>query len=96
MQFHALATVVVIGGGLYFQLNLTEWALVSLAVAGVWAAELVNTAIETLTNLVSPDFHPLAGKAKDVAAGAVLLAGFGAVVVGSCVFGPKIWALWPR
>ena len=96
LQFHALATVVVIGGGLYFRLSLPEWALIALAVAGVWTAELVNTAIETLTNLVSPDFHPLAGKAKDVAAGAVLLAGFGAVAVGGCVFGPKIWALWPR
>jgi diacylglycerol kinase (ATP) len=96
LQFHAASTVVVIGAGLYLGLSLVEWALIGLAVAGVWAAELVNTAIETLTDLVSPEFHPLAGKAKDVAAGAVLLAGFGAVVVGACVFGPKLWALWPR
>ena len=96
LQFHAGATAVVIGGGLYFGLSGTEWALVALAVSSVWAAELFNTAIETLTNLVSPDYHPLAGKTKDVAAGAVLLAALGALVVGSCVFGPKIWALWPR
>ena len=96
LQFHAVASVVVLGLGLYFRLTTTEWALVALAVAGVWAAELFNTAIETLTNLVSPDYHPLAGKAKDVAAGAVLLASFGAVAVGGCVFGPKIWALWPH
>lgn len=96
LQFHAVASVVVLGLGLYFGLTTTEWALVALAVAGVWAAELFNTAIETLTNLVSPDYHPLAGKAKDVAAGAVLLASFGAVAVGGCVFGPKIWALWPH
>ncbi|TDN36144.1 diacylglycerol kinase family protein [Hymenobacter sp. UV11] len=96
LQFHAVATVAVLGLGLYMRLSLSEWALVALAVTGVWAAELFNTAIETLTNLASPDYHPLAGKAKDVAAGAVLLAALGALAVGSCIFGPKIWALLPR
>lgn len=96
LQLHAVATAAVLGVGLYFQLTPTEWALVALAVAGVWAAELFNTAIETLTNLVSPGYHPLAGRAKDVAAGAVLLAALGALAVGGCVFGPKIWALLPR
>ena len=94
LQFHAAATVVVVGMGFYFMLSGLEWALVGLAVAGVWAAELFNTAIETLTNLVSPGYHPLAGKAKDVAAGAVLLAALGALVVGAIVFGPKVWSLW--
>jgi diacylglycerol kinase (ATP) len=96
LQFHAVATVLVLGLGAYFQLSPTEWALVALSVASVWAAELFNTAIETLTNLVSPDYHPLAGRAKDVAAGAVLLAALGALAVGALVFGPKIGALWPR
>ncbi|RZK22457.1 MAG: diacylglycerol kinase family protein [Hymenobacter sp.] len=93
LQFHAVATAVVLGLGFYCELSLTEWALVALAVAGVWAAELFNTAIETLTNLASPGYHPLAGRAKDVAAGAVLLAALGALVVGGLVFGPKVWAL---
>lgn len=96
LQFHAVATVAVLGLGFYVELSLTEWALVALAVAGVWAAELFNTAIETLTNLSSPGYHPLAGRAKDVAAGAVLLAALGALAVGSLVFGPKIWAFLPR
>jgi diacylglycerol kinase (ATP) len=96
LQFHAVATVVVLGLGFYLGLSAPEWALVALAVAGVWAAELFNTAIEALTNLVSPGYHPLAGRAKDVAAGAVLLAALGALVVGGLVFGPKIWALVPR
>lgn len=96
LQFHAGATVLVLGAGFYFGLSLVEWALVSLAVAGVWAAELFNTALETLTNLASPGYHPLAGKAKDVAAAAVLLAALGALAVGGLVFGPKIWALLPR
>lgn len=92
MQVHAAATVVVCGLGFYYQLNRLEWALVALAIAGVWAAELFNTALEALTDLVSPGFHPLAGKAKDIAAGAVLLAALGAVAVGLLVFGPKVFA----
>ena len=88
LRFHAVATVVVIGLGFYSGLSRLEWALVALAVASVWAAELMNTAIEALTDLASPAYHPLAGKAKDVAAGAVLLAALGALVVGALVFIP--------
>ena len=91
LRFHAAATVVVLGLGFYYRLGRLEWALVALAVAGVWTAELLNTAIEALTDLASPDLHPLAGKAKDVAAGAVLLAAAGAVVVGALVFGPHLF-----
>ncbi len=90
LQIHAVATVVVIGLGFYFGITRLEWALVALAIAGVWAAELLNTAIEALTDLASPTYHPLAGKAKDVAAGAVLLAALGALVVGALVFGPYL------
>jgi len=93
LQIHAVATVLVVGAGLFFRLTYLEWALVALAVAGVWAAELFNTAIEVLVNLVSPEFHPLAGRAKDLAAGAVLLAALGALAVGGLVLGPKLWAL---
>ena len=96
LQLHAGATAVVLGLGFYLGLTPTEWALVSLSVASVWAAELFNTALETLTNLASPGYHPLAGKAKDVAAAAVLLAALGALAVGALVFGPKIWALLSR
>ena len=91
LQFHAGATVVVVGLGFYHDLARLEWALVALAIAGVWTAELVNTAIEALTDLASPAYHPLAGKAKDVAAGAVLLAAVGALVVGALVFGPRVF-----
>ena len=90
LRFHAAATVVVIGLGFYYGITRVEWALVALSVAGVWTAELVNTAIEALTDLASPAYHPLAGKAKDVAAGAVLLAALGALVVGVLVFGPRL------
>ena len=92
LRFHALATVVVVGLGFYYGVSRLEWALLALAAAGVWTAELLNTAIEALTDLASPAWHPLAGKAKDVAAGAVLLAALGALAVGALVFGPKLFA----
>ena len=90
LRFHAAATFVVIGLGFYYGITRVEWALVALSVAGVWTAELVNTAIEALTDMASPAYHPLAGKAKDVAAGAVLLAALGALAVGVLVFGPHL------
>jgi diacylglycerol kinase (ATP) len=61
--------------------------------AGVLAMEAMNSAVETCVNLAMPDQHPLAARAKDVAAGAVLLASLGAVAVGLILLGPKLWAL---
>lgn len=92
VKIHLTATVVVILAGCYFGLSRTEWCLIVLAIASVLAAEGFNTALEYLTDLVSPNQHPLAGKAKDVAAGAVLLAAIGAAAVGALVFLPKIMA----
>ena len=91
MQLHAASTVIVICLGLYYGLSRQEWALIALAIAGVWTAELFNTAIEVLTNLISPGYHPLAGRAKDIAAGAVLLASLGALAVGVLVFWPYVF-----
>ena len=62
----------------------------------VWAAEALNTAIEFVVDLASPDPHPLAGKAKDVAAGAVLIASIGSAVIGGFVFGPHVLRLLER
>ena len=78
-------------------LALTVWlraplAPIALACALVLALELVNTAVEAVVDLVSPEPHPLAGVAKDAAAAAVLLASLGAVVVGLAVLGPPLWA----
>ena len=93
LWFHAVATVVVLGLGLYVGLARWEWVAVALAVGAVWCAELVNTAIEAVVNLVSPEYHPLAGRAKDVAAGAVLVMALAALVVGVLVFGPYLRGL---
>lgn len=92
-RIHALATLLVAGAGALFRISLLEWALVVLAVAGVWATEALNTAIEFLVDLASPGFHPLAAKAKDLAAGAVLAAAIAALAVGLLVFGPHVLSL---
>ena len=92
-RIHAAATIAVCAAGFYFRLNVAEWCWIVLAMMAVWSAEAFNTALEFLADAVNPDFHPLVGKAKDVAAGAVLIAAMGAVVIGVLVFGPHILAL---
>jgi diacylglycerol kinase (ATP) len=92
---HLFATIVVLGLGWHFKLSPGEWLAILLSIALVWMAEAFNTALEFLTDLVSPDFHPLAGKAKDVAAAGVLMAAILAVAVGVIVFGPKVAVAFP-
>jgi diacylglycerol kinase len=93
-RIHAVALVLVTAFGFYFKIEKTEWLAIALIAALVLSAEAMNTAVEFVVDLVSPDYHPLAGKAKDVAAAAVLLAAFGAVIVGLIIFLPKICALF--
>lgn len=87
-RIHAVATMVVVAGGVALRLERAEWIAVVLAIVSVWTAEALNTAFEFLCDVASPDFHPLVEKAKDVAAGAVLITAIGAVVVAAFVFGP--------
>lgn len=89
---HALATVVVCGVSAGLGISRTEWCFIVLCIMAVWAAEALNTSLEVLTDLSSPDFHPLAGKAKDVAAGAVLITAAGAAIVAGIVFIPHFLA----
>jgi diacylglycerol kinase (ATP) len=90
---HSLATLGVVAAGLWFGLTRLEWFVLVLAVVSVWMAESFNTAFEFLCDVASPDFHPLVEKAKDVAAGAVLIAALGSVVIGLLIFAPHLWAL---
>jgi diacylglycerol kinase (ATP) len=87
---HAVATTLVILAGLFAGLSRLEWCAIVLAMMAVWTAEALNTALEILVDLVSPSLHPLAGRAKDVAAGAVLISACGAVIVGVLVFAPHL------
>lgn len=86
MFFHLLAAIPVMVAALVMRLSMQEFALLALAITLVLFAELVNTAIEVVVDLVSPDFHLLAQRAKDVAAGAVLMASAGALVLGWLAF----------
>jgi diacylglycerol kinase len=71
-------------------LDSVRWAIIVLTAALVFAAEFFNTAVEVLVDLVSPEEHPLAKIAKDVAAAAVLVTAFGAVVIGLLLLGPLL------
>lgn len=92
-RVHLISALLVVSAGFYFQIKTPEWIALVICIALVFSLEAVNTALEYLTDLVSPEYHPLAGKAKDVAAAAVLLGAMGAVIVGLLVFGPYIMAL---
>ena len=90
---HALATVGVCAAG--FQLGFTrdEWCWIILAIVAVWTAEALNTAFEFLADVASPDFHPVVQRAKDVAAGAVLISAIGSALIGAVVAVPYLSAL---
>ncbi len=92
MRLHVLSTIGVVVAGLLFDVTKTEWCLLIGSIGMVFTAEIFNTAIETLTNLVSPQQNPLAGKTKDLAAGAVLAAAITAAIIGTIIFLPYIWA----
>jgi len=89
-KIHLLAVAVVILLGWFLKLTTSEWLWIVSAIGLVLVTELVNTAIELLVDLVSPDFNPQAGKVKDIAAGAVLIAAAIAVVTGAIIFIPKL------
>jgi diacylglycerol kinase len=93
-QIQVGVAVVVVLVSFLLQISLVEWAVLLVCILVVLALEAVNSALEYLTDLVSPNYHPLAGKAKDMAAGSVLLASIGSVIIGLLLLGPKIWVLF--
>jgi diacylglycerol kinase (ATP) len=90
---HTLATVAILLFGIGCRLVPGEWCCLILAVMAVWTAEALNTALELLADVASPEFHPLVEKAKDVAAGAVLLSASGSVAIGLLILGPHLYEL---
>ena len=90
MKIHILAMVLVIVLGLYIKLDIIEWCFITLAITLVIGAELFNTAIETIVDMVSPEKNPKAKLAKDIAAAAVLTFAIGAGIVGAIIFVPKL------
>jgi len=89
---HAIISVAVIGMGLWLAIPARDWAVIILAMMAVWTAEFMNTALEAVVDLASPEPHPLAKVAKDVAAAGVLVGALGAALIGLLVLGPPLWA----
>lgn len=89
-KVHLASTVLVIIVGIYLKVSSRDWIALTLCIAFVVSMELINTAVEQLADIVSPTWHPLVKKAKDVAAAAVLVAALASVIVGLLVFLPRI------
>ena len=93
MRIHLAAAIAVVVLGAWLGLDGREWAAIVICCALVMSLECLNTAVEAAVDLASPNTHPLAKKAKDCAAGAVLVAAIGAAIVGCIIFVPKLLAL---
>jgi len=94
MKIHIAISVLVIASGTFFAISLIEWMFCLLCIGLVVGAEMLNTAIENVVDLASPEQHPLAGKAKDIAAGAVLICAIISVIIGLLIFVPKGWNIF--
>lgn len=90
-RWHLLASVGVVGLGLALGVTRVDWLALVLAMGLVWVAEVVNTAIELACDAITLERHPLIGRAKDLAAAAVLLAAGFAVATGVLVFWPRLF-----
>ena len=89
-RIHLAAVTAVFIAGLLFNITPGEWCIIVIASALVWIAEAFNTAVERVTDLLSPEIHEQAGNAKDVAAAGVMMAAIAAVAVGAWVFLPYV------
>lgn len=90
MKFHAFCTISVLMFSIFLGVDRMELILLSLSITFVLVAELLNTAIETLVDMISPGYSPMAKRAKDIAAGAVFLAATNAMIVGYLIFHKRI------
>jgi diacylglycerol kinase (ATP) len=88
---HALITTLVILLAFWLGLSVRDWAVLLLTVAMVWTAEFINTALEAVVDLASPQHHPLAKVGKDVGAAAVLIAALTSILIGLLILGPPLW-----
>lgn len=91
MWIHGVIATVVFFLALWLRLPSHDWAMLVLTTAMVFAAEFMNTAIEAVVDLASPDKHPLAKIGKDVGAAAVLVAALAAILIGLLILGPPLW-----
>jgi diacylglycerol kinase len=90
VRLHLIMAGLVIALGLVLGLSSVEWGLLVIAIALVFAGEMLNTVVELVVDLITRDHHPLAKHAKDVAAGAILVASIAAAALGLIILGPKL------
>lgn len=87
---HTLASIMVLVLGIWLKLTLLEWAVLILTITMVWVAEFFNTAVETMTDLISPHHNHLAKISKDVSAAAVLIAAVASIIIGLLILGSHL------
>jgi diacylglycerol kinase len=88
---HAVTSAVVVIMAFWLRLSARDWAVIVLAIGMVWTSEFLNTALEAVVDLASPQNHPLARVGKDVGAAAVLIAAISSAVIGFLIMGPPLW-----
>jgi len=92
-KIHTVITVIVVVLGFFFHISSVEWTVILLAIGLVWTSECLNTGLEKITDLVSPEYNGLAKVTKDTAAAGVLLASLTAAIIGVIIFLPKVLVL---
>jgi diacylglycerol kinase len=88
---HTLISIAVVIVSIWLGLSARDWAIIVVAIAMVWTAEFINTALEAVVDLASPQQHYLARVGKDVGAAAVLIAAASAALIGFLILGPPLW-----
>lgn len=92
-RIHLLALALVIGAGIYFEITENEWLVIFIISAVVLSLEMINSALERLCDLFSPETNVAIGKIKDIAAGAVLIAALFAILIGIMIFWKYLFPL---
>lgn len=95
-RVHIVIATLAIAMGILLHISAVEFAMIFVAITGVFIAEMFNTVAELCVDLASPTYHPLAKIAKDVAAGAVLLNAVLSIIIGLLVFGPHLWTIFVK
>ena len=93
LRIHIAIASLVVALGLFLDLPLRDWAVLALTIGAVLTGGLINTVVEAVVDLASPDYHELATVAKDVAARTVLVMALTAIAVGLLILGPPLWAV---
>ena len=88
---HAVASAMVVMLAFWLRLSARDWAVIVLAIGMVWTSEFLNTALEAVVDLASPQAHHLAKVGKDVGAAAVLIAAVSSALIGFLIMGPPLW-----